>query len=1011
MPQKLIDGNITIEDKASAGLSKIEAALKNVEKIAKPVTKQMRELNKEISKMQSAPMDEGKIYNRTRSNVSRVKGFDKLSESRQFSIIQDAVTKSYRQAATANALAMKSMMADIDIAKINAKSLAKEKYFDRLDANVSLRGLNRQASITQQEGLRMTRQDALMEHQRNLVRLNEASHMAQIAEREASLKRLADYKAELALKTQQAKMEQRLAQQENKLAGQMRNRTDWQNKMLARANKGGRFAPLWASLGKAESISSVAKNPSLISEGLMGSFKNFGKFGKGLAGFAGGRIVGGMFGSSMLGGLIGGGIAGGPVGIAIAGIATALISGFNKITNRISEVIDILNEISAERATESTSLRRKMQMSSEMFGVDPRDIANIDKKIYGLRDMEQQFYRKGMAGRDITTSAIDWLHLLGTKSSGGVFANEKQAFDFSAALSSIAKMNGLSEQEYETVRYQGMQILSKGYADILDVKPLLNSAPGFVRDLLQQTGMTRREFLESGRSRSFTSDKFIDALMGVKDYYEILSERMSSRTAEQQEEAAKNIVGAAAVWDELYKKNKAESNEEVANAIIRGGIANDIKESWYQMWATTNDAADGALAKANIEKQITNDILQGVLYIYGAFVLIKNAVELIVDSVLWVVGQIGAVITNVLDFVGQGFLGLFGVLFQEIGKLPGMERVAEWGEQLNPNSQTRKRERMREDLSEKMADKIYSDYQTKGAKYVEEKYGYILNQDIAKEIVTGTAREQITHYDYTIPDPYALAPMGYEWVENRLTKYGYTGSENMMDKILYGGSAKDKAEERFVDKSKLKEAIAENFDMFIKDGEFKSGYSNFNPDAVASSEVLTSSAQSYRTLAEDFGLKHGNVDEYSWLNSMADRHRWVNDATVNAFRNDLNDSTRVVKMIQGTAEDTRKAFEDVKAPYVEKLTKLDTNVADIKKGQGKGNAQILDILKEIAGITVINKVTRVRPDVVFNFGSYGRSGKNEDPNLRAVGDKLNSFYNDEENKILINGVQVLNEAG
>ena len=101
-------------------------------------------------------------------------------------------------------------------------------------------------------------------------------------------------------------------------------------------------------------------------------------------------------------------------------------------------------------------------------------------------------------------------------------------------------------------------------------------------------------------------------------------------------------------------------------------------------------------------------------------------------------------------------------------------------------------------------------------------------------------------------------------------------------------------------------------------------------------------------------------------------------------------------------------MENVKAPYIPKMA---GDVRNIKDSVGKGNAKILDILKEIAGITVINKVTRVRPDVVFNFGSYGRNGRNEDPNLRAVGDKLNSFYNEEEYKVSVNGVPVLNEAG
>ena len=66
-----------------------------------------------------------------------------------------------------------------------------------------------------------------------------------------------------------------------------------------------------------------------------------------------------------------------------------------------------------------------------------------------------------------------------------------------------------------------------------------------------------------------------------------------------------------------------------------------------------------------------------------------------------------------------------------------------------------------------------------------------------------------------------------------------------------------------------------------------------------------------------------------------------------------------------------------------KVGNIDKNVSELAKG--KGNSKVLEILKEIAGITVINKVTRVRPDVVFNYGSYGRYGAAELPNARAVG--------------------------
>lgn len=992
MAQKLIDGNITIEDKASKALSDIERALRNLEKVAKTVTKQMSDLNGEISKMKSAKIDAGKLYTSTQENMRKVSGFKSLSKQRQFSAVDRAVGMQYRQVAAETNLAAKSVLADLEIKKINAKSAArraisdfeiqkinaksaaKEKYFDRLDSSISLRGLNRQASITQQESLRSMRQDKLMEHQKALVSMNEEVMKRMIAEREASMKRVAEYKKELALKSQQEKMEQRLAVQEQRLSQRAQNRTDWQKKMDKLAAKGGILQPMWQSLGKSESAVDVARSPHLVSEGALGVFGKMGKFGKGVSGFVGGRVIGGMMGSAGLGGIVGGALAG-PIGIAIAALGTLIIGGISKLISVTKEISGILNEISTERAAESTSLRVKMQMSSEMFGVDPRNVEGIDKKIYGLRTMEQEYYKHGMAGRDITTSAIDWLHLLGTKDSGGVFKDEKQAFDFSAALSAISKMNGLSAQEYETVRYQGMQILSKGYADILDVKPLLNSAPGFVRDLLQQTGMSRKELLESGRTKTFTSDKFIGALMNVKDYYEVLSDRASSRTTAQQEEASKNIIGAAAVWDEQYEKAKAESNTMVANAVIQGGLADSIKESWYKMWSDTNDAQDGVNQKVQFEKNLTFAIWNFINDIYTAVVIIKNFFDLLFDSALGIGKQIYAVIRGAYDAIVNGLSSLVAFILKGIAEIPGVdsENLNIMANAYDPNSERNIKERAYNDAAERIADEIIKNDLAGG------------RERIASELPEIFSDTKIVKYEKVrIPLPKMKNGKwdSFEFRKKRVKMpiLGNVTNEDRLKRIVYSGLNSDDKTSKAADRS----AMIAN----IKN-ELESGGIKLN-DAVV----------------KKFGLR-GDESAYSWDNIALSRPlQYLNEAAEDV-KQDVDDMKNVLDKREETKELAKQAFENVKAPY---LPKISRNTDDIKNAQGKGNGQILDVLKEIAGITVINKVTRVRPDVVFNFGSYGRNGKNEDPNIvRAVADTLTSFYNGDGNELLINDARAYKE--
>lgn len=992
MAQKLIDGNITIEDKASKALSDIERALRNLEKVAKTVTKQMSDLNGEISKMKSAKIDAGKLYTSTQENMRKVSGFKSLSKQRQFSAVDRAVGMQYRQVAAETNLAAKSVLADLEIKKINAKSAArraisdfeiqkinaksaaKEKYFDRLDSSISLRGLNRQASITQQESLRSMRQDKLMEHQKALVSMNEEVMKRTIAEREASMKRVAEYKKELALKSQQEKMEQRLAVQEQRLSQRAQNRTDWQKKMDKLAAKGGILQPMWQSLGKSESAIDVARSPHLVSEGALGVFGKMGKFGKGVSGFVGGRVIGGMMGSAGLGGIVGGALAG-PIGIAIAALGTLIIGGISKLISVTKEISGILNEISTERAAESTSLRVKMQMSSEMFGVDPRNVEGIDKKIYGLRTMEQEYYKHGMAGRDITTSAIDWLHLLGTKDSGGVFKDEKQAFDFSAALSAISKMNGLSDQEYETVRYQGMQILSKGYADILDVKPLLNSAPGFVRDLLQQTGMSRKELLESGRTKTFTSDKFIGALMNVKDYYEVLSDRASSRTTAQQEEASKNIIGAAAVWDEQYEKAKAESNTRVANAVIQGGLADSIKESWYKMWSDTNDAQDGVNQKVQFEKNLTFAIWNFINDIYTAVVVIKNFFDVLFDIVLGIGKQIYAVIRGAYDVLVNGLSSLVAFILRGVAEAPFVdsEKLNIMANAYDPNSERNIKERAYNDAAERIADAIIKNDLAGG------------RERIASELPEIFSDTKIVKYEKVrIPLP-KMKNGKWDLFEFRKKRVkmpilGSVTNEDRLKRIVYSGLNSDDKTSKAADRS----AMIAN----IKN-ELESGGIKLN-DAVV----------------KKFGLR-GDESAYSWDNIALSRMPQYMNEAVEDVKQDIDDAKNVLDKREETKELAKQAFENVKAPY---LPKISRNTDDIKNAQGKGNGQILDVLKEIAGITVINKVTRVRPDVVFNFGSYGRNGKNEDPNIvRAVADTLTSFYNGDGNELLINDARAYKE--
>lgn len=724
-----------------------------------------------------------------------------------------------------------------------------------------------------------------------------------------------------------------------------------------------------------------------------------GKFASAIKGALGGRFTGAMLGgggAKLFGTIAGGGAAAGPIGIAIGIAAAGIMAGLTKIVDAVHGVIDTINRIASERAREAVGLRRKMQMSSEMFGVDPEDIKSIDKKIYAMREEEQQMYLHGLPGRDITSSAIDWLHLMGTKdTAGGVFENEKEAFEFSKAIAAIAKMNDLSPQEYETVRYQGMQIMSKGYADILDIKPLLNSAPGFVRDLLQQTGMTRKDLLESSRSRGFTSDMFKQALLNVADYYETLADRATSRTTEQQQEAAENIVGRAAIYDELYEKEKAKSNMVVANATVEASIAERMKESWYAMWSDTNDAQDGIVKKVEFEKKLTGMIFKGLNGIVLGVTVVKNIFDMVFNTIRLIGEELIAVINLVPSTLKGAFGGFFAWVFRQVGSIPGFdeERWNAMADEIDPNA----KKKLNEAYLESRADEINK---------------YISKLDPNTDLATltselakmGIGREEVVGYEDKEVIPKTLEqrvwddnllgggrggwrePLPYDpalkrqkvWVER--PELAYTEKvpikqnvlpEEFVKEFFFGGGNADESRTRIADESFRKNVLMQHPELWaqLRDGIWQ------DKEAFEDLEGQT------RSLSAVLGGVAKSGDDYTWgnriLKSFTDPIKnWV---TGNA--QDLQDVKRAREHYDKANREYQEAIENVHGGYIPKIA------GDVNKlAGGKGNEKILDVLKEIAGVVVINKVTQVRPDVVFNYGSYGRNGPREQENVIRTGD-------------------------
>lgn len=742
----------------------------------------------------------------------------------------------------------------------------------------------------------------------------------------------------------------------------------------------------------------LLKVPETIKNSLnkKGGIGLFGKLKGGLGGALEGRLSSAMFsGSGLAGSVLGGFSKGGPLGAIIGLASEGIIAVLEKIGTHIQDVIDAVNRIAEERARESIGLRRKMQMSSGMFGVNPTDIKQIDKKIYAMREMEQQMYLHNLPGRDVTSSSIEWLHLLGTKDSGGVFEDEKEAFKFSKSLAAIAKMNDLSPQEYETVRYQGMQILSKGYADILDIKPLLNSAPGFVRDILQQTGMTRKDLLESGRSRGFTADMFKQALLNVGDYYETLASRATSRTPEDQEAYAEQIVGRAAIYDEMYEKEKAMQNTKIMTAVAEANMLEGMKESWYKMWSDTNDAQDGIVKKVEFEKKITLMVLKGLNGVIFGATIVKNVFDMVFDTLRLVGEEVFSIINLVPSALNGAFGSFFAWVYRKIGELPTFDKE-HWNamaDEIDPNS----KKKLNDAYLESRADEIN--------KYIS---ALDPNTDLAtltgELIKMGLGEEKVVGYEDKTVVPKMLEQRVWDdnllgggrggwrealpgenslkrqqvWVEH--PELAYTEKVPIKQNVLpewftkeffFGGGNADEKSNRIADESFRKNVLLQHPELWaqMKDGIWQD------------KEAFKDLAGETRSLSAVLGGVAESGKDYTWgnrlLKSVTDPFLgWAKRMGQNA-----DDIKKGRERYDKTLKEINDAAQDV---HSGDLPKIAGDVKNISKG--KGTEKVLDVLKEIAGVTVINKVTQVRPDVVFNYGSYGRNSGNEDRNLVRVGD-------------------------
>lgn len=247
-------------------------------------------------------------------------------------------------------------------------------------------------------------------------------------------------------------------------------------------------------------------------------------------------------------GLVGGvGLKVGMVLLKFALIVTKVIAKMHMMGAAIGALITAVGAATAVQEYDRyRGQMTKLMVSHDMFANNT--ILPFDEKAkhdyvnanYGLAHYLTNKY--AMRGLDTVESGIRLAHLVGVGEGGG-FKTDDEAMNFTRGLIAAAQVNGMTDAELQTLQYQGSQIASKGYAELLDIKPLMNSAPGIINDLIKFTGMSREELLKSGKTKALTWEKFKEMFVTNRSYYETLASRRDSQTINGQFQAAKQAFG------------------------------------------------------------------------------------------------------------------------------------------------------------------------------------------------------------------------------------------------------------------------------------------------------------------------------------------------------------------------------------------------------------------------------------------------------------------------------------
>lgn len=258
----------------------------------------------------------------------------------------------------------------------------------------------------------------------------------------------------------------------------------------------------------------------------------------GLAGMAG-RI-------SNVGGKIKG--AGGGMMNALNKPLTPMHLILSKLFTVLKNLLVSLGQLIFEQAENDKRYQKKMQINPELYGIGQNDKAGRHKFMSDRYAKSREDSMNALNGQKIMDNAALSAQQLGIKSKAnpdGFWNSMDEVESYSRSFNAAIQTTGANDQEVKTAELQFMQIMSKGYADATDLKPLMQSAPTMMAALAKEMGLTNKGVMNSGRDKTMTGEMIRDAFLRMENHNLEVAKAESMQSASGQQEYGDSYIKAS----------------------------------------------------------------------------------------------------------------------------------------------------------------------------------------------------------------------------------------------------------------------------------------------------------------------------------------------------------------------------------------------------------------------------------------------------------------------------------